>query len=546
MNDSSGYYTPQSNSLDFVTPTDGPKNANMLEQQEPLPQEPLPQVKCKMTNLGTISGQKYDVNYKPDICVKTHAPTIDSPSGDIILSRYKYKYKECVTHYGFNNASRTLKHPSIVRLGHFIRIYTDNVTNEIKVQCIPSSTKEENYPIPTYNKKEFELLYTSDDFIKRLIDRQVEVALYEQYLIKMSKGENAESFDFFINVDLYFDRMGSHVGYSLWHVDTFDTSIYDVIQVPENEKTLTHYVSLTYITNSNKNLVGTYLADRNPTEMDNLTETSKHIVPCMYPMTLAVSHGITLFFSNLKLSHATPPNQLPPSLIPEDEFHRGYKTDIKDDTREFIKSSLILEKITPHTSRHTREELLEMQENTSSTTEKRSFIRMWHISSPNIPVDDYDPFYVIPSSAVSELLNHFREITGQTQLLDFDSNKSITIMTKECVVQSPEFLGGFKSNGGNDECLHCSTVTEIANDPNENIILFSSASQKKPRTLAKGMRMRFKTRKYRRLTRKKNRKKNGRRTIRITTKNGRKNGLRTKKQIHAPGNPSSIFFLHKK
>jgi hypothetical protein len=198
---------------------------------------------------------------------------------------------------------------------------------------------------------------------------------------------------------------------------------------------------------------------------------------------------------------------------------------------------LILEKFTPHTSRHTREELLEMQQNTSSDTEKRSFIRMWHISSPNIPVDDYDPFYVIPSSAVSELLNHFREITGQTQLLDFDSNKSITIMTKECVVQSPEFLGGFKSNGGNDECLPCSTVTKIANDPNENIILFSSASQKKPRTLAKGMQFkrRFKTRKNGRRTRKKNRQ-----------RSKKKNGRKSKKHIHAPGNPSSIFFLGKK
>ena len=62
-------------------------------------------------------------------------------------------------------------------------------------------------------------------------------------------------------------------------------------------------------------------------------------------------------------------------------------------------------------------------------------------------------------------------------------------------------LGGFKGNGGNHECMPCSTVTEIANDPNENIILFSSASQKKPRTLAKGIR--FQTRKHGQLTRKK-------------------------------------------
>jgi hypothetical protein len=51
MNDSSdvnssGYYTPESNSLNFVTPTDGPPNANMLEAS------PMPMV--EITNVCLV------------------------------------------------------------------------------------------------------------------------------------------------------------------------------------------------------------------------------------------------------------------------------------------------------------------------------------------------------------------------------------------------------------------------------------------------------------------------------------------------------------
>jgi len=523
-----------------ISPQAEPMRAELKEERPELKEE-RPELKGdsdeRMKNVCISHVNQEDEEY--------------NDTGDLIFSRFKYD--ENVSYDSFVRIREELRKlidgkfsrtepPDLSQIGFFKIRYSLQYDNIYVYHLAKPLNFIKRMKDRMLTPKEFITLYgdtaDEDTYVKEFreaIDIQIHSSLYEYFLIRKSKSETISGdFEYYIQIDFFFDRYHESPLCG-WHTDTLSASDFRSTQLGERDLTdipIAKYVSLRYILSSEKHVIGTYVAERYGEKMTDM---------CVIPMTVAVKNGTSLMFSNLKLTHSTPPIRPPPSLMVATTSPRvsttrtDYENDSDNQDMRKLKIIQFYESYIEQKPSYSMPELRELVKNTGDQLIKRSFARISHLtvvrgcSETRI---NYAPKYYSPSGEglLTGMLDAFDALYSpeKTNVLNFPPDIAINDIVKICTtleIDDPHqktynpFLGGTHKG----ECMTCPTLLSIITDPDQNLRIYVS-----PDDTGKGVRMRLQPGRRRRRTRRRPLRRTRRRTRRRPQRKTRRRTRRTK------------------
>ena len=529
----------------------GPGTDPMEQFKLPISPQPEPMRAEEKEEIPELKGDS-DERMK-NICI-SHVNEGDeeyNDTGDLIFSRFKYenvsydsfvRIREELRKLNDGKFSRT-EPPTLSQIG-FFKIRYSLQYDTIYVYHL---AKPFNFNKRMINRmltpKEFITLYgdaaDEDTYVKEFrqaIDIQIHSSLYEYYLIRKSKNNPiAGDFEYYIQIDFMFDRYHDSQLCG-WHTDTLSEGDFNPIKPGEKELRdipIAKYVSLRYILSSEKHVIGTYVAERYGEKMPEM---------CVLPMTVAVKNGTSLMFSNLKLTHSTPPIRPPPSVMVAATTNpmvyttrADYENDSDNQDMRKLKDIEFYERYIEQKPSYSMPELKELVRNTGDQLIKRSFARVSHLTEVRGCSEtriNYTPKYYSTEGEglLTGMLDAFDALYSpeKTNVLNFPPDVAINDIVEMCTtleIDDPDqktynpFLGGTHK----DECMTCPALLSIITDPDQNLRIYVS-----PDDTGKGVRMRLHPRPRRRRTRRRPQRRTRRRTRRRPQRRTRRRTRRAK------------------